>query len=332
MEKFKPNQNFDYYLNFIVERMEIFWKRYFHVPLPVTDDPIFRDFKFTNVYRALDRVSQYLIRDVIYNGKEYSKEDMFFRILLFKHFNKIETWKQLESELGDITLDVDFDNIIEVLDEMIPRGPIYSNAYVVNCCFFQMEKYSHIQGWSKHRAHIDIFRKEIFENGFVNKLLAAESALELYNLLHSLSIYGDFTAQQYTFDFMYSPLFDFSENDFIVAGPGAKKGIEWTFDFETGVRCRIDYTAVIKWVHEHLEELLDGWQKQHPGKEFIPLPGRMPTLIDLQNCFCETSKYSKGLGNRFSKKKEKIKNVFSPNKNEIDFMFPPKWNITMPEK
>lgn len=74
---FKPNENFQYYLNFMVERMEIFWKRYFHVPFPLTDDPIFREFKFTNVYRALDRVSQYLIGNVIYNGKEYSREDMF---------------------------------------------------------------------------------------------------------------------------------------------------------------------------------------------------------------------------------------------------------------
>lgn len=331
---FKPNENFQYYLNFMVERMEIFWKRYFHVPYPLTDDPIFREFKFTNVYRALDRVSQYLIRNVIYNGKEYSKEDMFFRILLFKHFNKIETWECLEAELGDITLKVDFDSIVEVLNKIILKEPVYGNAYVINCCFFQMPKYSYIRGWSKHRAHLDIFKKEIFENGFINKLLAAQSPLELYNLLHSLDIYGDFTAQQYVFDFMYSPLFDFSENDFIVAGPGAKKGIEWTFDFEgkTNRKGRIDYVAVIKWVHENLEELLAEWQKNHPGKEFIPLPGRMPTLIDLQNCFCETSKYSKGIGNRFSKKKERIKNTFKPSKKEIDFVFPPKWNIVMPEK
>lgn len=39
--------------------------------------PNFEKYRFTNVYRCLDRVSQYLLRQVIYNGKQYEPEDMF---------------------------------------------------------------------------------------------------------------------------------------------------------------------------------------------------------------------------------------------------------------
>ena len=54
-----------YYFYFINERMKIFWRRC-EGKATLTDDPILRKYKFTNVYRALDRVSQYLIRYVIY--------------------------------------------------------------------------------------------------------------------------------------------------------------------------------------------------------------------------------------------------------------------------
>ena len=57
---------------------------------PWTDDPILRDHRFTNAYRAADRVSQFLIREVIYGeGAPQTTEDVVFRILLFKLFNKI---------------------------------------------------------------------------------------------------------------------------------------------------------------------------------------------------------------------------------------------------
>ena len=46
-----------------------------------------REYKFTNTYRASDRVSQYLIRNVIYEGAQ-SAEEVFFRTILFKLFNR----------------------------------------------------------------------------------------------------------------------------------------------------------------------------------------------------------------------------------------------------
>ena len=67
-----------------------------------TDDPIIARHKFTNAYRASDRVSQYLIRNVIYEGSQ-SEPEVFFRVILFKLFNQIETWELLNSKLGPIT-------------------------------------------------------------------------------------------------------------------------------------------------------------------------------------------------------------------------------------
>jgi hypothetical protein len=94
---------FESYWRFAAERQQIFFRRLQGAAWPWTDDPILGAFKFTNAYRASDRVSQYLIRHVIYRDVLPSDPaETVFRILLFKIFNKIETWKLLEVALGEI--------------------------------------------------------------------------------------------------------------------------------------------------------------------------------------------------------------------------------------
>src|SRR5271156_4474009 len=68
---------FNTYWRFAAKRQEIFFRRLSGVVPPWSDDPILLEFKFTNAYRASDRVSQYLIRNVIY-GSDESPEDTFF--------------------------------------------------------------------------------------------------------------------------------------------------------------------------------------------------------------------------------------------------------------
>ena len=90
---------YDTYWRFAVERQEVFFRRVWGSSPPWTNDSILARFKFTNAYRASDRVSQYLIRHVIYEGST-STEEVFFRTLLFKTFNRIETWELLKASLG----------------------------------------------------------------------------------------------------------------------------------------------------------------------------------------------------------------------------------------
>ena len=81
---------YDTFWKFAYERQNIFMKRLLGEQYNLTNDAILQNFKFTNTYRASDRVSQYLIKNVIYS-KRFSVIDTVFRILLFKLFNKIES-------------------------------------------------------------------------------------------------------------------------------------------------------------------------------------------------------------------------------------------------
>src|SRR5215813_4680764 len=90
---------FNTFWRFAAERQEVFFRRIAGDQQPWTEDPILLKNKFTNVYRASDRVSQYLIQHVIGDTHD-SPTDLFFKIILFKLFNKIETWELLSRNCG----------------------------------------------------------------------------------------------------------------------------------------------------------------------------------------------------------------------------------------
>lgn len=98
----KVTEVFDTYWKFAKNRQDVFFRRLHHCSFPYTDDLIIQQYKFTNVYRVTDRVSQYLINEVINKG-EQSEQEVFFRIILFKLFNKIETWEHLLKHFGEIS-------------------------------------------------------------------------------------------------------------------------------------------------------------------------------------------------------------------------------------
>src|SRR5215472_10574235 len=93
-QEMRPTKVFDTYWRFAAERQAIFYRRLENNLGLWTSDPILQNYRFTNAYRAADRVSQYLIREVQYGVKRsQAHQEVFFRILLFEIFNRIETWE-----------------------------------------------------------------------------------------------------------------------------------------------------------------------------------------------------------------------------------------------
>ena len=149
----KRNEIYDLYWYFACERQNIFWKKQQGLQAPWTDDKILQEYKFCNSYRVNDRVSQYLIKNVIYN-KKYNYDDTLFRIILFKLFNKEETWKLLLEKFNDITLNTfDTKKYSEVLNEAINNNiSIYNDAYI--SCATKAFGYDH-----KHDNHLALLHK-----------------------------------------------------------------------------------------------------------------------------------------------------------------------------
>jgi hypothetical protein len=310
------NEAYQYYFFFIQERMNIFWKRYEGASRHLTSDPILAKHKFTNVYRAQDRVSQFLIRNVIYDSpSNFNEIDVLLRILVFKVFNNIETWIYLENRFGPICIaNFKIGAISKVLDERIKTKPIFSAAYMMAGSHEKYSMYS-----SKHERWLHMIEKEIIKNKKFEKIAGAKSLGEVYEILLGCSFIGEFLAYQYAIDFNYSEAINFSEDSFVKAGIGAIRGIKKCFPNVE----KKDFEACIRYTQENFS----AYQKKYGFTEFRNLFGREPKLIDLQNCFCETDKYLRVKMPELQVDNFRIKQKFTSPKKTIDFFFPPKWDI-----
>ena len=299
---------------FAVERQKVFFRRR-KGTIPWTDNSILKEFKFTNTYRALDRVSQYLIRNVIYKSG-FTNSQTFYRILLFKIFNKIETWKALESELGSIIVSENsLKHIESLLDEKCQVGTIFSGAYI-------MPSGSRQFGFAKkHKSYLYVLQMMI-QDELHAKVFDAPSLEHVYQELLKYPLIGPFLGFQFSIDLNYSDFLDFDEMDFVVAGPGAIDGISKCFK-----SLNMSPENLIRIIAEEQEVLF-----HHFNLNFETLGGRKLQLIDWQNLFCETSKYTRvsmpevtGVSGR-----TRIKQKFRENVTPIDYFFPPKWKIILP--
>ena len=305
---------YDTYWKFAVERQEVFFRKLEGRPLPWTSDSIIARHKFTNVYRASDRVSQYLIRNVIYEGDQ-SPEEVFFRTILFKLFNKIETWELLKNKLGTIAYnDFSFHRYDKVLTAAITsRTRIYSAAYIMpsgNSAFGHK---------AKHRNHLELLGR-MMQDEVPKGISDASSMRQAFQILRSYPTVGNFLGYQCATDLNYSEIYNFSEMEFVVPGPGAVDGIHKCFSDLGG----LNESEIIRLVTDHQHDEFD-----RLGLEFRSLWGRRLQLIDCQNLFCELSKYArvahpeiKGVNDR-----TRIKQIYRPSGEPIDYWFPPKWGI-----
>lgn len=310
----EPTEVYDAYWRFAAERQAIFFRRLNGERYPWTQDHILAKYKFTNAYRASDRVSQYLIKKVIYST-EQTIADLFFRIILFKIFNRIETWELLEKEVGTISYsDYKFKTYDKVLSKAKNENTrIYSAAYIMpsgNSAF----------GYSqKHRNHLRML-ESMMNDELPARIQQARSLQQVFELLRSYPMMGDFLAYQYAIDLNYSTLIDFDEMEFVVPGPGAKNGIRKCFQALGGLT---EANIIQLMVDRQQEEFI------RLGLEFKNLWSRDLRLIDCQNLFCEIDKYARMAYPEINEAggRTRIKQYYRPNFNNVSYWYPPKWNI-----
>jgi hypothetical protein len=314
-----PTVVFDTYWRFAAERLAIFYRRYSDPRGPWTSDPILRTYRFTNTYRAADRVSQYLIREVqAREDRPQTAREIFFRTIMFKIFNCIETWEALEERLGPLEWRrIDLAKVDRTLEHLRSHGrKIYSAAYIM-----PSPALGHAR---KHSNHIALIAQMIGDR-LPERVHKAPSLRSVYDLIVRYPGIGPFLAFQYTIDLNYSAILDFEEADLVIAGPGALDGISKCFA-DTGSRSAED---VIYWVTEQQEI-----EFKRRGLAFAGLFGRRLQPIDCQNLFCEISKYARvahpevsGTANR-----TRIKQSYHPSNRPAPVpQFPERWRLCVDE-
>lgn len=279
-------------------------------PEDLTGDPVIAANRFTNAYRASDRVSQYLINEVQPKCEE-RWEDVFACTLVFKVFNRIDLWEKLREFGADLSAEGVLSESLGVyLDVARTLGPIYSAAYM-------MPPPQQFDG-AKHRRHM-LLVKGMLEDGAHERILQCGSLEETFKILRSYESVGDFLAYQWAVDLNYSEAMSCDENEFVIPGPGALRGIKKVYPGSS-----LRPVEAIRVTAE-----LQNSAFETRGLRWDGLFGRELHLIDVQNLFCEVDKYTRASAPWLSEfaKGSKIKQRYRPVSSPMTARFPDSWGI-----
>lgn len=307
---------YELYWKFAYERQKAFELRAMGHAAPWSNDPIIQQYKFCNVYRATDRVSQFMIRDVCYSAEPSTAEDRLFQIVAFRLFSNIQTWQYLTNFLGhaptlDDLADGSFEQGLNAAKEEI--GKLYTGAFILCAA----DAYGR---QLKHLNHVELLKDMFFNQHLADTLSQASSLKHIYDTLHTFPLMGDFMSYQIAIDLNYSDLINFSENDFTKAGPGALRGIKKVF-FDTN---GLSPEEVIMWMVDRQAE-----EFSRLGYTFNGLYGRPLHAIDAQNLFCETDKYCRVAVPELKSARNKIKAQFTQSPTPNELFLPPKWGVSL---
>lgn len=285
-----PNIDMDmlkHYYNYVTERYEIFKKREKGFPPPWTNDPILKEYKFTNVRREHDRTTKWLI-DNISKSEKLSDGDMFWRTMIFRLYNKIETAELIE--LGDYNSNF-WNNIEDYANRLDKQETdVYTRAYKTVSI-----KYRHKYKYPNHdyRSSMLLFISDkAKDNNYSIPDGIMDNANKLFKYFISYSGIGYFLGYQLFVDMTYLPesVCPISENEFVVAGPGCKAGIDRLFID----RDCMSYEESLFWIRDNFNSMMRNINPNYDQKlmlDNLPEYDRHMNVMSIENTFCEFSKY-----------------------------------------
>ncbi|HVX90249.1 MAG TPA: nucleotide kinase domain-containing protein [Candidatus Paceibacterota bacterium] len=258
-----------------------------------TQDEILRHFRFTNVRRRDDRVSQWLLGNVLQNTSWLTNAGpvAWDNFLLFTALCRWVNWPPTIIELMRANYypskaPIDWKAVGKLIDARKARGEkAWTGAYMVRA------KPGHKKGKGNFVA-VEVVQKSLGRN--LEKVKAAifvpgRTKRGVWEVLASCKNYGSFMAGQIVDDWSWTPLLAGVPDQYTWApqGPGSVKGLNRLLGLPKNTRWKeADWSAKLIELRSEIVAAL--------GPNYNDL-----TLHDVQNVCCEFFKYQKvkdGLG------------------------------------
>lgn len=296
------------FLHMVSERYKIHLRKDIkQIDPPYTKDAILKNFRFTNVRREHDKETKWLIQNITSNN-HLSYTDKLLNCILFRLFNKHDT-----SELIDMPIQFSkgyepeqYRQLFVEAKSKDPNRKFFTGAFNTGGMKRALKWYLPEDDPSNSmEMRVMHFMQYLIDEGVTEYLTSreADSPEAICDLLQGYMGIGKFLAYQMFVDMTYIELFPFSENEYTIAGPGAKLGLKYLFDNRRGLTPE----ELIFWLRDHWNEL-NQYNIQHGNKSSanpknlfkdLPEEDRVMNVMSIENCLCEFSKYYKvyhGLG------------------------------------
>lgn len=216
--KFKKKQ-LDTFWWWINERHKIYLAKKADKPWPWTDDRILQEYKFTNVFRQLDKVTQEWTNrftKLLARGSKMKDGDIIFQVCLFRLFNWPATYDALYYGMSKW----DRKKAVKIISAMKKEGKqIFTGAYIVPNLGLKTPKHKMIcktlDQIYQHRGEL----AEAIREG--NRMSDACMALRDYNSV------GPFISYEIACDLRHTRILHdaLDVRSWANPGPGAQRGI-----------------------------------------------------------------------------------------------------------
>jgi len=256
---------------FVRERHRIYKRRQAGWDRPWTQEPILRDYFFTNVYRELDPGTVF-IREMLQEHRDQPLRDKLFNTMLYRLAMRERSFAQLGWQ------QVAHFDVADVRRWLGQHDQPFHNAYNISNQGKSKPKHVVVANtagdWLQWLPH-DLPQEAQTREGFITWLRKARGV-------------GPFLATQVLADLVYDQHVPLPRDGYVELGPGARRGLA---NIQHGPEHRDPLPA--SQAQEVLTVVCENQSAEHDGA----LPKAL-TRMNAQNCACEFSKWSRGGGRR----------------------------------
>jgi hypothetical protein len=216
-------ENIERFCYWINERHAIYQKRAKGQPAPWTDDPVLRDYKFTNPFRENDRVTVWMRQNFTKPNSNRPHGEIIFNCCMFRMVGTSE-FADAHGWSHDFNPTFTKDLIKARLEQGLRT---FTGAYIITNQGLKLPK---------SEVVVDYFLSPIWENKEALAQIAAETQ-SLQAVHEAMAKYkgwggGGFMSYEVVTDLNYTPVLDKAKDRFswANAGPGAKRGLNRIHD------------------------------------------------------------------------------------------------------
>jgi len=273
--KFKQ-EFLDKFISVAIERHRVYIQKEMKLPKPWSEDPIFQNYFFCNVFRQYDKCTKWIIENVIPMVNQ--DWENWTLIILYRYISTYDIFKEIENT-GKIN---DIPWIKNYLKEKRAIGDSMFNG-----CFLRNPRIK--GGWVKTWEVPFYLIDEIRENGKLKYIIESTQSLEeLTKWFTQFSATKGFMGYEYSCDLEYTKwLNPIDKYSWCNKGPGAQKGLSWLVYGN-------DHTKFSD--QEFLEKCQELFIIMKKGfRKFFPQ--EIYSMREVEHWLCEFQKYIKYLSN-----------------------------------
>lgn len=270
----------DEFFAFARERHAI-WSRRHHLGQsgPWTDDPILKEYSFTNIYRELDKTTIWF-RENIRDRYKDEPAAALFSTVAFRWFNRIETGQRLLDWDPDI-FHPDCWDPVNVAEVLLDHSPWITAAYIIKT----PDGKNKLDGvlWC-----IENIRKDL---GNLWWQLEKTGMHHAWKVLLGYPYMGPFMAYEVITDLRYTSALDpWDRFEWANPGPGCRRGLARLHGLENYNRFNSTKTDELL---EPMRELLSASKDEDTWPYFAPVYSPPWEMREVEHTLCEWDKYER---------------------------------------